>query len=148
VKNHAMNRFGFVAVLCGAILVNLNFSPRGFVAQAAGTPTPYVITTTMPTAAQASCGPLFTSPNATLYCAQISYTAAPITCSTAAPQNISIAGGNVAVPMPTGTPTAYEATAGLGTQFLPVTWGGSSTSGYLYVTSLVAGLSFTLLVHC
>jgi hypothetical protein len=142
------SRFVFVAILCAAILVSLNLGPRGPGALSAATPLPYATSSITPATATSSCGPLYSSPTSTIYCVPIAYaTGAPIGCSTSSPQSISIGGGHVVVPVPTGTPTVYAADAGFGTQFLPVTWGGS-TGNYLYVASLVASASFTLIVFC
>jgi hypothetical protein len=96
--------------------------------------------TTMTTSS--SCGPLYVySSPVQFYC-----TSPPYSCSTTTSSSIYVGGAQIAVP---GSTTAFQANAGIGSQFLNVVWdhpmAGSLT---FYVISLQPNQAFSFLVYC
>jgi hypothetical protein len=109
---------------------------------------PYYLSGTTPLAgaATSSCG-AFSSPNATIYC-NMSFTSATLGC-TLLPPSYVVAGANTPL-LVAGVSSGYDiSTAGLASQFLPVSWLNSGMAPYIfYVGSLVPAQAFNIQVWC
>jgi hypothetical protein len=107
------------------------------------TPAPYIyaISTTSPSTGSATCGPYSVpSPAASLYCTSIQYAGTTTTCPGVAPTRLFIGGNQAPVP----SSSMYWADAGLGGQFLRVSW----DTGYIYITALAPSAPFAFVLNC
>jgi hypothetical protein len=140
--------FGVISVAAG-----LRGPSGGAGAQVLVSPSAYLITGTTPATGATGCGPAYSAAPATpLYCKSYAYgTGTNALCGSSAPNaaNIYINGANAPVPSPVPAGSAYWADAGIGSQFLFVSW-GVSTGRYpgIYITSLMPSQPFNIIVQC
>jgi hypothetical protein len=89
-----------------------------------------------------TCGPLFgtVASSTVLYCSPVP---APSPCASFTPGSLFINGN--ANPL-LGSTSTYQADAGIGTQFLPITWSGANSN--IYVISLTPSQYFSVIVRC
>jgi hypothetical protein len=112
------------------------------------TGTPVSITTGPTGTTQCASGTYYTSPNPTLYCGSVSYGFGSSLCSSAVGGSaIYVNGANS---LAQGSSTLYWANAGIGPQFLYVTWTSSTmtAAGTIYVVSLTGNLTANIVISC
>jgi hypothetical protein len=148
-KGHSALRFCAVIVLVGvAVCGFFPAQPFRLAAVSANpivtfTPAPYTyaISTTSPSTGSATCGPYSVpSPAASLYCTTIPYGGTSTPCPGVAATRLFIGGNQAPVP----SSSMYWADAGLGSQFLRVSW----DTMYIYITALAPSAPFAFVLNC
>jgi hypothetical protein len=104
---------------------------------------PFVISSNTPAMPSATCGAAYSvpTPAAPFYCLTLSYGSGLCPTSTPTPASIYVNNGNAPVP---GVSGMWWADAGIGTQFVYVSWNGTN----FYVASLMPSQSFSIIVYC
>jgi hypothetical protein len=113
------------------------------------TPSPYAVMTSAPTTGTSSCGPVYSvaAPATPFYCTMLTLRGGGSMglCSSGATAPLIFVGGGNA---PSPVTNVYWANAGLGSQFLNVTWEVSGSTNSMWVTSLAPSAPFNLFVWC